>query len=287
MKKIFFPFCDQPRQLSFQFPNPIRFPFYVDDLVYYWEVNPEGAVLYLINEKINSETPTVKDIILEDTGIEIYLVNEETKAYKHIIVEFAKISKGVHTLGLLDPFTLGVIDGLTLGDISTAFANWMNMYHSIVPTSGSVNVGGSNIDMQLKHTDFLPHQKNILTGELNGEIGILSMYDQQFITLGELDPYTLNHLDAMLAIFRKFNNIPAHLVKGIKITHNNTVRNNVLAANYDKETNASNIGLSIMSGDTVDMAECLANISMRASDSYISINNGIVSLDITINDTGE
>ena len=91
MTKIFFPYNDQPKQFSFKFSEPIRFPFYVNDLVYYWEVGSDGITMYLLNNKIDPDTPIVKDVLLEETGITMYLVNETADTSKHIFVEFAKI----------------------------------------------------------------------------------------------------------------------------------------------------------------------------------------------------
>lgn len=226
MTKIFFPYNDQPRQFSFKFSEPIRFPFYVNDLVYYWEVGSDGITMYLLNNKIDPDTPIVKDVLLEETGITMYLVNETADTSKHILVEFAKIGWGMDTLKLLDPFTLGEIDPFTLGEISICYANWMEITTSIAKTGIVKVIEASDAEMQLKSDCVLPYTKDIYTGELHEKIGIVGLNSFGHITLGDLDPHTIGDIDAMLSTFRVFGSIPASLVKEIRITQNNLLNNN-------------------------------------------------------------
>lgn len=163
MTKIFFPYNDQPKKFSFVFSDPIHFPFYVNNFVYYWEVASDGVTMYLLNNQ--PDTPIVKDVLLEETGITMYLgnnrivpktpivkdvlleeagittclVNDAVDTSKRSLIEFAKIGWGIDAFKLLDPLTLGTIDPFTLGDISIYYANWMNMTTSIAkPGIGKV-----------------------------------------------------------------------------------------------------------------------------------------------------
>lgn len=241
MTKIFFPYNDQPRQFSFKFSEPIRFPFYVNDLVYYWEVGSDGITMYLLNNKIDPDTPIVKDVLLEETGITMYLVNETADTSKHILVEFAKIGWGMDTLKLLDPFTLGEIDPFTLGEISICYANWMEITTSVAKTGVVKVIEASDAEMQLKSDCVLPYTKDIYTGELHEKIGIVGLNSFGHITLGDLDPHTIGDIDAMLSTFRVFGSIPASLVKEIRITQNNSLNNN--SVNPIKEFGAEASGI--------------------------------------------
>lgn len=215
MTKIFFPYNDQPKQFSFKFPEPIRFPFYVNDLVYFWEVDAHGITLYLHNDI----APALKDIELEESGISMYLYNEQTKVGKHIFLDFAKIGLGLYTLGDLDPLTLGHIDYFTLGEISTYASDWMMLSQSSVGTIAQTEVQADEAQMRLRSDTVVPYNKDIYTGELEDKIGIVGMNAIRHTTLGELDSRTLQDIDSMLSAFRVFESIPASLVKEIKITH--------------------------------------------------------------------
>lgn len=255
MTKIFFPYNDQPKQFSFKFSEPIRFPFYVNDLVYYWEVGSDGITMYLLNNKIDPDTPIVKDVLLEETGITMYLVNETADTSKHIFVEFAKIGWGMDTLKLLDPLTLGEIDPFTLGEISVCYANWMEIATSVAKTGVAKVVEASNAEMKLKSDAVLPYTKDIYTGELHEKIGIVGLNSFGRLTIGDLDPHTIGDIDAMLSTFRVFGSIPASLVKEIRITQNNSLNGNIVVGSAK---------------------------ALELTEHYIGMTNGTMPLEVTI-----
>lgn len=305
MTKIFFPYNDQPRQFSFKFSEPIRFPFYVNDLVYYWEVGSDGITMYLLNNKIDPDTPIVKDVLLEETGITMYLVNETADTSKHILVEFAKIGWGMDTLKLLDPFTLGEIDPFTLGEISICYANWMEITTSVAKTGVVKVIEASDAEMQLKSDCVLPYTKDIYTGELHEKIGIVGLNSFGHITLGDLDPHTIGDIDAMLSTFRVFGSIPASLVKEIRITQNNSLNNNSVnpikefgaeASGIDYYINAKKIAINSNVNAVASDAKCRitidgkmhssANIALGLTEHYVGLTNGSVPLEVTTDSTG-
>ncbi len=279
MTKIFFPYNDQPKQFSFKFSEPIRFPFYVNDLVYYWEVGADGITMYLLNNKIDPDTPIVKDVLLEETGITMYLVNETADVSKHILIEFAKIGWGMDTLKLLDPLTLGEIDPFTLGEISICYANWMEITASVAKTGVVKVIEASDAEMQLKSDAVLPYTKDIYTGELHEKIGIVGLNSFGHITIGELDPHTIGDIDAMLSTFRVFSSIPASLVKEIRITQNNSLNNNIVAPVKEFGVSATGIGYYI---STTESADSSANVALELTEHYIGITNGAMPLGVTI-----
>lgn len=284
MTKIFFPYNDQPKKFSFKFSEPIRFPFYVNDLVYYWEVGSDGITMYLLNNQIDPETPIVKDVLLEETGITMYLVNDTADTSKHILIEFAKIGWGMDTLKLLDPLTLGAIDPFTLGDISTCYANWMNMTTSVAKSGVVKIVEASDAEMQLRSDAVLPYTKDIYTGELHEKIGIVGLNSLGHITLGDLDPHIIGDIDAMLSTFCVFSSIPASLVKEIKITQNNALCNNVATPLKDFTASASGITYAIHSNDKVVAG--ISNVALKDIEHYIGISNGTISLE-TLTESAE
>lgn len=277
MTKIFFPYNDQPKKFSFKFPEPIRFPFYVNDLVYWWEADSHGITMYLISDNISPDTPVLKDIMLEETGISMYLVNNVAGTSKHILIEFAKIGWGMDTLGLLDPFTLGEIDPFTLGDISICYANWMNLSNSVVKVGIDPLVKASDVKMQLDSGAVIPFSKDIYTGELHGGIGLVGLNGMRHLTLGELDPHTIGDIDAMLSTFRVFGSIPASLVKEIRITQKNALHNNDLAPQISFGMNASGIEYFITTSKSV---ESISNITLGLSEHHIGISSGTMPLEI-------
>lgn len=279
MTKIFFPYNDQPKQFSFKFSEPIRFPFYVNDLVYYWEVGSDGITMYLLNNKIDPDTPIVKDVLLEETGITMYLVNETADTSKHILIEFAKIGWGMDTLKLLDPLTLGEIDPFTLGEISICYANWMEIATSVAKTGVVKVIEASDAEMQLKSDAVLPYTKDIYTGELHEKIGIVGLNSFGHITIGDLDPHTIGDIDAMLSTFRVFGSIPASLVKEIRITQNNSLNNNIVAPVKEFGVNATGINYYI---SATESAESSANVALELTEHYIGITNGTTPLEVTI-----
>lgn len=279
MTKIFFPYNDQPKQFSFKFSEPIRFPFYVNDLVYYWEVGSDGITMYLLNNKIDPDTPIVKDVLLEETGISMYLVNETADTSKHILVEFAKIGWGMDTLKLLDPLTLGEIDPFTLGEISICYANWMEIATSVAKAGVVKVIEASDAEMQLKSDAVLPYTKNIYTGELHEKIGIVGLNSFGHITIGELDPHTIGDIDAMLSTFRVFGSIPASLVKEIRITQTNSLNNNIVAPVKEFGVNATGIDYYISATEPVGSS---ANVALELTEHYIGITNSTMPLEVTI-----
>lgn len=285
MTKIFFPYNDQPKKFSFKFSEPIRFPFYVNDLVYYWEVGSDGITMYLLNNQIDPETPIVKDVLLEETGITMYLVNDTADTSKHILIEFAKIGWGMDTLRLLDPLTLGTIDPFTLGDISTCYANWMNMTTSVAKSGVVKVVEASDAEMQLRSDAVLPYTKDVFTGELHEKIGIVGLNSLGHITLGDLDPHIIGDIDAMLSTFRVFGSIPASLVKEIKITQNNALCNNVTAPLKDFAVSASGITYAIHSNDKAVTG--ISNVALKEIEHYIGVSNGSIPLEVSAEDVEE
>lgn len=279
MTKIFFPYNDQPKQFSFKFSEPIRFPFYVNDLVYYWEVGSDGITMYLLNNKIDPDTPIVKDVLLEETGISMYLVNETADTSKHILIEFAKIGWGMDTLKLLDPLTLGEIDPFTLGEISICYANWMEIATSVAKTGVVKVIEASDAEMQLKSDAVLPYTKDIYTGELHEKIGIVGLNSFGRLTIGDLDPHTIGDIDAMLSTFRVFGSIPASLVKEIRITQNNSLNNNIVAPVKEFGISATGIDYYI---STTEPAESSANVALELTEHYIGMTNGTMPLEVTI-----
>lgn len=306
MTKIFFPYNDQPKRFPFKLSEPVRFPFYVNDIVYYWEVGSDGITMYLLNNKIDPDTPIVKDVLIEETGITMYLVNNAADTtvdtVKHILIEFAKIGWGMDTLGLLDPFTLGEIDPFTLGDISICYANWMQLSTSAVETGVNKVIEISDSEMQLRSDAVLPYTKDIYTGELHEKIGIVGLNNMGHITLGDLDPHTIGDIDAMLSTFRVFSSIPASLVKEIRITQNNSLNNNVVAPIKEFGVSATGIDYYIssvsivessmdISVDATDIDCCIstsesaqssANVALGLTEQYIEMTNGTIPLEVTI-----
>lgn len=251
MTKILFPYIDQP----------IRFPFYVNDLVYIWEVGSDGIKVQLLNNQIDPKNPLIKDITLEDTGISFYLVNEEANTSKHIIVDFDRIGIGFETLGILDPLLLRNVDPFTLGDISIGCADAMRI---ITPTSSSEvdkDVIGLDSQMKLDSNCIVQSHKNVYPINLNDTIGMIGLYDTDYLTLGDLDSRIFNDIDLMLSVFRVFHNIPAQLVKEIRIRHNNRIDNEVLAPYKDFSTGASGIAYRVLNKNVT----ALRNVNMSAS----------------------
>lgn len=302
MTKIFFPYNDQPNKISFKFPEPISFPFYVNDLVYYWEVGSDGITMYLLNNQIDQDNGVVKDILLEETGISMYLVNEQTNTSKHIFVEFAKIGMGIDTLGILDPFTLGEIDPFTLGQISEGYANWMEITASVAKAGVAKIIEASNAKMKLDSGVVLPYDKKIYTGELHEKIGIVGLNSFGHLTLGNLDPHTIGDIDAMLSTFRVFDSIPASLVKEIRITQKNSLNNNILAPIKEFETNASGINFYARSVENMAInpnvnvetsdvgyrmyingkVNSSTNVALELTEHSIGLTNGVITLGVTV-----
>lgn len=234
MAKIFFPYIDRPKEFPFLMGRRIRFLFIVEDLVYYWEFTMEGATLYLHSGDISKQTPILKDILLEDTGITFYLANDslavDTPLIQAVYIEFEQIGKGVHTLGRLDPLTLGDIDPFTLGDISNVSANWKALRNAIVTAVSNITAEGGDLRMRLNSEAVVATEKAIFTGELSSFTYMTGLRKQRGMTLGELDPHVLEDIDMMLTTFRVFEDVPASVVKIINVTHRKMLKN-ALAVN--------------------------------------------------------
>lgn len=234
MAKIFFPYIDRPKEFPFLLGRRIRFLFIVEDLVYYWEFTMEGATLYLNSGDISKQTPILKDILLEDTGITFYLANDSlavvTPLVQAVYIEFEQIGKGVHTLGRLDPLTLGDIDPFTLGDISNVSANWKALRNAIVTAVSNITAEGGDLRMRLNSEAVVATEKAIFTGELSSFTYMTGLRKQRGMTLGELDPHVLEDIDMMLTTFRVFEDVPASVVKIINVTHRKMLKN-ALAVN--------------------------------------------------------
>ena len=167
MAKIFFPYIDRPKEFPFLLGRQIRFPFIVEDLVYYWTFTTEGITLYLNSEDISEQTPILKDILLEDTGITFYLANGsigmQTTLQEVVYVEFEQIGKGIHTLGRLDPLILGDIDPFTLGEITNVSANWKALRNAIVTAVSNITSKGEDLQMLLNSDSVVATEKAIFT----------------------------------------------------------------------------------------------------------------------------
>ena len=163
MAKIFFPYIDRPKEFPFLLGRQIKFPFIVEDLMYYWTFSTEGITLYLHSEDIPENTPILKDILLEDTGITFYLSNgsvgTQATLAKMVYVEFEQIGKGIHTLGRLDPLTLGDIDPFTLGEISNISADWMALRNEIVAAVSNIASQGDDLQMRLESNSVVATEK--------------------------------------------------------------------------------------------------------------------------------
>lgn len=226
MAKIFFPYIDRPKEFSFLLGRQIRFPFIVEDLVYYWTFTTEGITLYLHSEDITEQTPILKDILLEDTGITFYLANGSVGAQatlsEVVYIEFEQVGHGIHTLGRLDPLTLGEIDPFTLGEITDVSANWKALRNAIVAAVSNITSRGDNLQMLLESDSVVATEKAIFTGKLSSFIHTTGLRKQRTMTLGELDPHILEDIDAMLMTFRVFENVPASVVKSVSLTDHKT-----------------------------------------------------------------
>lgn len=286
MIKMFFPYNDQPKKFSFDFKEAIRFPFYVNDLVYFWEVDARGITLYLKNNTAD----TIKDIRIEDAGIVVYLHGNRTQVDKHIIVDCAKIGSGLYELGVLDPITIGDIDALTLGYISTYAADWMELKHSI-DLYGVVHSEASHTEMQIESDSVASCSKSIIISEISNDFGLTGLNNQKILTIGDLDPKILNDIDAMMSTFRMLDPIPAYLVKEIRITHDYTISNEDASLSLYKDINGSNIVMKLgelndeHSDDEESVVQCIAQKVLQFSMNYIGAINSSLSLVVSVDET--
>lgn len=284
MAKIFFPYIDRPKEFPFLLGRQIRFPFIVEDLVYYWTFTTEGITLYLHSADISEETPILKDILLEDTGITFYLANGSAGAQatliKAVYVEFEQIGKGIHTLGRLDPLTLGDIDPFTLGEISNVSASWKALRNAIATTMSNIITNGDNAQMHLKSDAVVATEKAIFTGELSSFIHTTGLTKQRVMTLGELDPHVLEDIDMMLTTFRVFEDVPAGIVKFIGVAHRDMLKNALSETAMDASisVHASAVGIGL--GTSVSAS--VAGILSAASSSTLEMDNRSADCDLGI-----
>lgn len=91
MAKIFFPFADQPKQLPFLIDKTIRFPFTIDNLLYYCDISPGGITMYLHPETISIDSLAIQMVLMEIKDM-LYLANGEIQPDGVPIVELSKKS---------------------------------------------------------------------------------------------------------------------------------------------------------------------------------------------------
>lgn len=282
MAKIFFPFIDQPKQFPFLYGRSIRFPFIVENLVYYWDFNTQGITLYLNSQDMTPDAPVLKDILLEDTGITFYLDNSNsgagTSLVKSVLVTFEQIGRGLQTLGMIDPLTLGDIDPFKLGEISTISADWMALKTSIVSTAKKIIEDGGDIQMCLGSNTTIAVDRAVFTGELSSVFYLTGLQKYRTAVLGELDPRILDDIDVMLSTFGAFEDVPASLVKGIYVSDVNALRNTVRDCLVDVRIDsiASKSTMAIVNGSCaieLNNTENIApeEIAMTISNSDIEI----------------
>ena len=83
--------------------------------------------------------------------------------------------------------------------------------------------------MRLNSDAVVATEKAIFTGELSAFTYMTGLRKQRGQTLGELDPYALEDIDMMLTTFRVFEDVPAHLIKYIGVTHRDMLRSALAA----------------------------------------------------------
>ena len=239
MIKITFPYNDQLTQFPFYWATPIRFPFYVNEISYLWEVGcgENGNIVLYIS---NGTTCSSKKIQIEESNIETYLLNGIADTSKYVLVELAKIGFGHEKICDLDPFAFMDIDDLTLGLIASAFADWITLDGAIVQVGSAVAVGADEGILALLNTTAIATGNIDLDG-VNGYLGISGLESSRYISIYELDSRFLKDIDSMISVFRQLENIPASLIKEICIMHDVNIENNMLSMSSNSKINASNI----------------------------------------------
>lgn len=272
MIKISFPFHDQLNQFSFNMAAPLRFPFCINEISYLWEVGCNGNIVLYIS---NSTSSSSKMIDLENSDIRTYLLNKVTDVSKQICVEFEKIGFGYEKLKDLDHIAFLEIDTLTLGKIANVFADWLTLDGATVQIGSAVSVGASDAVMaMLQKTATITG--NIALEENCGYIGLSDLKSVRYLSIGELDPKILRDIDMMISVFKQFKNIPAALIKEIRINQNEFIDNDMLSVTFSVQTSANNISYVIYQNTANILIETTANISGTAH----QLNHGIAHIDI-------
>lgn len=277
MRKIFFPYNNQPKEFSLKIKAPIRFPVYIGDLKYEWEIGASGITLYLYNGKIDSTNPVKSNVFSDANGIMLNLISNTSKAKKSIYIEFSKIGQGLHDITTLDPFftdhldeftldildsfrfgmidplphsitdklTLGELDAFTLGDMVRSFADWMTLSVSSTTANTTNYIKASECGTRLKNADDVTLNNEVFAGNLTSKIAVTDLKNERYMILGELDSKTLMDIDTMAATFKIFDRIPAYLVKGIHITDENMLVSKVNNLSTDKHIIANGIHIKL------------------------------------------
>lgn len=110
MIKIFFPYNDQPRQIS----------FLLNDITYYYEAKPDSANMCIFNNKTNA---IVKDVFLDEADVAsaiMYLKDSHIlPCTKKIYIDKLHGEIGIVGLHNFQYVTIGDIDPHTIGEIDT------------------------------------------------------------------------------------------------------------------------------------------------------------------------
>lgn len=258
MTKIFFPYNDQPKRFSFKFLDPIRFSFHIDNFVYYWNVETDGLPLYLLNNQISPDLPIVKDILLDKINSDLCLFNEPSDTLKHILIELPK--EDLHgldenTLQSLDLLPIYDMDSLIFGNATTFYTNRIDLETDLRQFDITKFVEASNITIQLSNLNH--------------------------ITIGDLDPCALGDIDSILSAFHVFRDIPARLVKEVRIDQNNMLDVGVSCAIKKSDANALGMDCYI---SAVEQLKSLANLTLDPIEHYKQyLVNGTVPLEVEAN----
>ena len=220
MAKIFFPFADKPKKLPFLLDKTIRFPFTIDNLLYYCDISTEGITMYLHNGAISVDSMQMQMVLMEIKDI-LYLINGEigsegipiVELSKKSFVSFKQYGRGLHTIGLLDPFTLGELDPFSFANIIGDSANWMVMENCLLEAISNVFVDFEHIGLQLQNVSSIKASKRVLLEDIGVPIYSIGLGAQNVALLGQMDSYTLEGLDGKLITFRVFADLSAKLNK--------------------------------------------------------------------------
>ena len=218
MAKIFFPFADQPKQLPFLIDKTIRFPFTIDNLLYYCDISPGGITMYLHPETISIDSLAIQMVLMEIKDM-LYLANGEIQPDGVPIVELSKksyvtfhqYSKGLHTIGLLDPLSLGDLDPFSFANIIGESANWMALENCVLEAISKLIMETEHIGLQLSSNSIVETSKNVALMDMKSTMYSTGIGAQRIALLGEMDTLMLNELDGKLITLRVFSNLPITL----------------------------------------------------------------------------
>ncbi len=218
MAKIFFPFADQPKKLPFLLDKTIRFPFTIDNLLYYCDISTEGITMYLHNGAISVDSLQMQMVLMEIKDI-LYLINGEigqegipiVELSKKSFVTFKQYGRGLHTIGLLDPFTLGELDPFSFANIVGDSANWVVMENCLLEAISNVIVDFEHVGLQLQSASAIETCKRVLLEDIGVPMYSIGLGAQNAALLGQMDSYTLGGLDGKLITFRIFTDLSAKL----------------------------------------------------------------------------